>query len=180
MKDFGGLVLWRCFVYNCQQDWRDTSTDRAKAAYDHFKPLDGQFAENVVLQIKNGPMDFQVREPVSPLLGGMEETNQLLELQITQEYTGQQIHLCYLVPQWKEVLEFDTYARGPDSFVKKVVDGSLFQKKLTGIAGVANIGSAPNWTGHSLAQATFWFGRCLESSSPGGGDHRGMGEAYLW
>ncbi|HHU51279.1 MAG TPA: alpha-glucuronidase [Firmicutes bacterium] len=160
VKDFGGLVLWRCFVYNCQQDWRDTSTDRAKAAYDHFKPLDGQFAENVVLQIKNGPMDFQVREPVSPLLGGMEETNQLLELQITQEYTGQQIHLCYLVPQWKEVLEFDTYARGPDSFVKKVVDGSLFQKKLTGIAGVANIGSAPNWTGHSLAQANlFGFGR---------------------
>ncbi|HEY8343680.1 MAG TPA: alpha-glucuronidase family glycosyl hydrolase [Bacillota bacterium] len=160
VKDFGGLVLWRCFVYNCQQDWRDTLTDRAKAAYDHFKPLDGQFAENVVLQIKNGPMDFQVREPVSPLLGGMEETNQLLELQITQEYTGQQIHLCYLVPQWKEVLEFDTYARGPGSFVKKVVDGSLFQRKYNGIAGVANVGSAPNWTGHSLAQANLYgFGR---------------------
>jgi alpha-glucuronidase len=160
VRDFGGLVIWRCFVYNCQQDWRDTSTDRAKAAYEYFKPLDGQFAENVVLQIKNGPMDFQVREPVSPLLGGMEETNQLLELQITQEYTGQQVHLCYLVPQWKEVLEFDTYARGRGSFVKKVVDGSLFQRRFNGIAGVANVGTDQNWTGHPLAQANlFGFGR---------------------
>ena len=160
VKDFGGLVIWRCFVYNCQQDWRDTSTDRAKAAYEYFKPLDGQFAENVVLQIKNGPMDFQVREPVSPLLGGMEETNQLLELQITQEYTGQQVHLCYLVPQWKEALEFDTYARGKGSFVKKVADGSLFQRRFNGISGVANVGADQNWTGHTLAQANlFGFGR---------------------
>ncbi|HBG02691.1 MAG TPA: alpha-glucuronidase, partial [Firmicutes bacterium] len=97
LEPFGGVLIWRCFVYNCQQDWRDKKTDRATAAYDHFKPLDGQFGENVILQIKNGPMDFQVREPVSPLFGGMEATNQILELQITQEYTGQQRHLCYLV-----------------------------------------------------------------------------------
>jgi alpha-glucuronidase len=160
IKDCGGLIIWRCFVYNCQQDWRDTLTDRAKAAYDHFMPLDGQFAENVILQIKNGPMDFQVREPVSPLLGGMEKTNQLLELQITQEYTGQQVHLFYLVPQWKEVLEFDTYARGKGSFVKKVVDGSLFHRKYNGFSGVTNVGADQNWTGHPLAQANlFGFGR---------------------
>ncbi|KDE47544.1 hypothetical protein DI43_09040 [Geobacillus sp. CAMR12739] len=89
LAPFGGLVIWRCFVYNCQQDWRDRTTDRAKAAYDHFKPLDGQFRENVILQIKNGPMDFQVREPVSPLFGAMPKTNQMMEVQITQEYTGQ-------------------------------------------------------------------------------------------
>lgn len=160
LKPFGGLVIWRCFVYNCTQDWRDQTTDRAKAAYDHFKPLDGLFQENVVLQIKNGPMDFQVREPVSPLFGGLERTNQLLELQITQEYTGQQRHLCYLVPQWQEILDFDTYAKGEGSTVKKIVSGSLFQRKNAGFAGVANIGDDPNWTGHDLAQANFYgFGR---------------------
>ena len=156
----GGLVIWRCFVYNCQQDWRDRTTDRARAAYDHFQPLDGAFAANVILQIKNGPMDFQVREPVSPLFGAMPATNQMLELQITQEYTGQQIDLCYLAPQWKEVLEFDTYARGQGSYVKRIVDGSLFQRPYTGIAGVANVGDDPNWTGHLLAQANLYaFGR---------------------
>ncbi|MBX6773547.1 MAG: alpha-glucuronidase, partial [Chloroflexi bacterium] len=100
LAPFGGIVIWRCFVYNCLQDWRDRKTDRARAAYDHFMPLDGMFRDNVILQIKNGPMDFQVREPVSPLFGGLTRTNQMLELQITQEYTGQQRHLCYLVPQW--------------------------------------------------------------------------------
>jgi len=156
LSPYGGLVIWRCFVYNCQQDWRDRKTDRARAAYDHFKPLDGAFAPNVILQIKNGPMDFQVREPVSPLFGAMPATNQMLELQITQEYTGQQIDLCYLAPQWKEVLEFDTYARGQGSYVKRIVDGSLFQQPYTGIAGVANVGDAPNWTGHLLAQANLY------------------------
>lgn len=118
LKPFNGIVIWRCFVYNCLQDWRDRATDRASAAYDNFKPLDGKFLENVILQIKNGPMDFQVREPVSPLFGGLQKTNQMLELQITQEYTGQQKHICYLVPQWKEVLDFDTYAKGEGSTVK--------------------------------------------------------------
>ena len=88
LAPYGGLVIWRCFVYNCHQDWRDRKTDRARAAYDHFMPLDGKFADNVILQIKNGPMDFQIREAVSPLLGAMPHTNQLLEFEITQEYTG--------------------------------------------------------------------------------------------
>jgi alpha-glucuronidase len=165
LKPFGGLIIWRCFVYNCTQDWRDQSTDRAKAAYDNFKPMDGLFQENVILQIKNGPMDFQVREPVSPLFGGLERTNQMLELQITQEYTGQQRHLCYLVPEWKEILDFDTYAKGEGSTVKKVADGSLFQRKNTGFAGVANIGDDLNWTGHDLAQANLYgFGRLAWNS----------------
>ncbi|MEH7272805.1 alpha-glucuronidase family glycosyl hydrolase [Neobacillus vireti] len=160
LQPFDGIVLWRCFVYNCLQDWRDRSTDRARAAYDHFKPLDGEFHENVILQIKNGPMDFQVREGVSPLFGAMENTNQMLEFQVTQEYTGQQRHLCYLVPQWKEVLDFDTYAKGKGSEVKKVVDGSLFQYKYSGITAVSNIGNDYNWTGHTLAQANLYgFGR---------------------
>lgn len=160
LKPFGGVVIWRCFVYNCQQDWRDRTTDRAKAAYDHFRPWDGQFLDNVILQIKNGPMDFQVREPVSPLFGAMEHTNQMLELQITQEYTGQQKHLCYLVPQWKEILDFDTFAKGEGSTVKRVVDGSLFSYAVSGITGVSNIGDDPNWTGHTLAQANLYgFGR---------------------
>ncbi len=160
LEPFGGIVIWRCFVYNCQQDWRDRKTDRAKAAYDHFKPLDGQFHDNVILQIKNGPMDFQVREPVSPLFGAMPRTNQMMEVQITQEYTGQQKHLCYLVPHWKEVLEFDTYANGKGSEVKKVIDGSLFNYRYSGMAGVSNIGDEPNWTGHTLAQANLYgFGR---------------------
>lgn len=160
LEPFGGVLIWRCFVYNCQQDWRDTTTDRARAAYDHFKPLDGQFRDNVVLQIKNGPMDFQVREPVSPLFGGLERTNHLLELQITQEYTGQQWHLCYLVPQWKEILEFDTYARGPGSTVARIVTGSVFPLRWTGLAAVTNVGSDPNWTGHTLAQANLYgYGR---------------------
>ncbi|PAE14495.1 hypothetical protein CHH91_19175, partial [Virgibacillus sp. 7505] len=74
LKPYGGVVFWRCFVYDCLQDWRDRSTDRAKAAYEHFAPLDGTFADNVILQIKNGPMDFQVREPVSPLFGALTQT----------------------------------------------------------------------------------------------------------
>ncbi|WP_420489931.1 alpha-glucuronidase family glycosyl hydrolase [Neobacillus vireti] len=160
LEPFGGLVIWRCFVYNCLQDWRDRSTDRARAAYDHFKPLDGQFHENVILQIKNGPMDFQVREAVSPLFGAMPQTNQMMEFQVTQEYTGQQRHLCYLVPQWKEILDFDTYANGEGSPVKHVVDGSLFPYRYSGIAAVSNIGNDYNWTGHTLAQANLYgFGR---------------------
>ena len=160
LEPYGGIVIWRCFVYNCMQDWRDRSTDRAKAAYDHFRPLDGQFHERVILQIKNGPMDFQVREPVSPLFGGLTRTNQMLELQITQEYTGQQIHLCYLVPQWKEVVDFDTYAAGEGSTVARTVSGKLFNRPLGGFAGVANIGNDENWTGHLLAQANFYgYGR---------------------
>lgn len=160
LEPFGGIVIWRCFVYNCMQDWRDRSTDRARAAYDHFKPLDGEFHPNVILQIKNGPMDFQVREPVSPLFGAMEKTNQMMEFQIAQEYTGQQRHVCFLVPQWKEVLDFDTYAKGKGSEVKKVIDGSLYNPTLTGITAVSNIGDHDNWCGHQLAQANLYgYGR---------------------
>ncbi|WP_307473241.1 alpha-glucuronidase family glycosyl hydrolase [Paenibacillus harenae] len=156
----GGLVIWRCFVYNCLQDWRDRSTDRAKAAYDHFTPLDGRFADNVILQIKNGPMDFQVREPVSPLFGGLSHTNQVLELQITQEYTGQQKHVCYLVPQWKEVLDFDTFAAGQGSTVDKIASGALYNRPYGGLAAVSNIGDDAYWTGHPLAQANLYgYGR---------------------
>ncbi len=160
LKPYGGLVIWRCFVYNCLQDWRDRTIDRAKAAYDHFMPLDGTFAENVLLQIKNGPMDFQVREPVSPLIGGLQKTNQVLEFQTTQEYTGQQKHLCYLVPMWKEVLDFDTWAKGKDTSVKKIISREVFKNKYGGFATVTNIGDNTNWTGHQMAQAnTFGYAR---------------------
>ena len=109
VKPYGGLIIWRCFVYNCTQDWRDYKTDRARAGYDNFIAQDGDYHDNVILQIKNGPMDFQVREPVSPLLGGLKKTNQMLEVQAAQEYTGHQIDVCYLIPLFKEVLEFHTY-----------------------------------------------------------------------
>jgi alpha-glucuronidase len=162
LKPYGGIVIWRCFVYDCMQDWRDRTTDRAKAAYDHFIPLDGAFLDNVILQIKNGPMDFQVREPVSPLFGALSQTNQVMEFQITQEYTGQQKHLCYLVPQWKEVLDFDTHVRGEGSTVSRIASGELFQSKLAGFAAVSNIGDDMNWTGHLLAQANLYgFGRLI-------------------
>ena len=160
LAPFDGKVIWRCFVYNCLQDWRDRSTDRARAAYDHFKPLDGRFHENVILQIKNGPMDFQVREPVSPLIGAMSETNQMMELQIAQEYTGHQIDLCYLIPQWKEVFSFDTYMKGEGSTIEKIVAGQIHPYRYSGVVAVSNIGNDENWTGHTLAQANLYgFGR---------------------
>ncbi|MUT67494.1 alpha-glucuronidase family glycosyl hydrolase [Paenibacillus sp. NEAU-GSW1] len=162
LQPYGGLVLWRCFVYNCHQDWRDRSTDRARAAYDHFKPLDGQFMDNVVLQIKNGPMDFQVREPVSPLFGAMQKTNQMMEFQITQEYTGQQRHVCFLVPQWKEVLDFDTHHGGNGSTIKEIAAGNIHPYMHSGITAVSNIGDDDNWTGHHLAQANLYgYGRLI-------------------
>lgn len=160
LKPFGGILIWRCFVYNCQQDWRDYKTDRARAAYDNFMSLDGQFEENVILQIKNGPMDFQVREPVSPLFGGLKKTNQMLEVQIAQEYTGQQKHVCYLVPMWKEVLNFNTYAKDTDATVADIVSGRTYHQSNCGIAAVANTGNDYNWTGHDLAAANLYgFGR---------------------
>ncbi len=160
LKPFGGIVIWRCFVYNCRQDWRDTITDRANSAYDTYMPLDGSFENNVLLQIKNGPMDFQVREPVSPLLGGLRKSNMVLELQITQEYTGQQRHLCYLGPMWKDVLDFDTFNSGKGSTVANILMRSGQDGKISGIAAVSNIGDDLNWTGHDLAQANLYcYGR---------------------
>ena len=147
-----GTVYWRCFVYNCKQDWRDTKTDRPKAAYEHFFPLDGSFLGNVVLQIKYGPTDFQVREPNSPLLGAMSNTRQAIEFQITQEYTGQQIDLYALAVQWEEVL------RTPVSDTR--LTGDLMGGEVDTIAAVSNVGDDINWTGHTLAQANlFAFGR---------------------
>lgn len=160
LSPFGGTVFWRCFVYQVDRDWRDRRSDRAREAYDHYRPLDGQFWDNVVLQVKNGPMDFQVREPVSPLLGAMSRTNLALELQITQEYTGQQRDLCYLIPQWKDVLGFDTFAPEPGSTVARVVSGEVWGRARGGMVGVANVGDDPDWTGHPLAQANLYgFGR---------------------
>ncbi len=150
------LIIWRCFVYNCTQDWRDKKTDRAKAGYDNFMPLDGMFRENVILQIKNGPMDFQVREPVSPLFGGLQKTNEILEVQIAQEYTGQQRHVCYLIPMFKEILKFHTYCQKEKDTVKDLVTN----KKNCGMAAVSNTGSDDNWFGHDLAAANYYgFGR---------------------
>lgn len=165
LAPYNGAVIWRCFVYNCQQDWRDLKTDRARSGYDNFKPLDGQFERNVILQIKNGPMDFQVREPVSPLFGAMPHTNQMLEVQLAQEYTGQQKHVCYLIPWFQEVLSFETFCRAhekgepPDiTTVAAVVSGRTYgNAPVCGICGVANTGDDPNWTGHDLAAAN-WYG----------------------
>ena len=160
LKPFGGILIWRCFVYNCQQDWRDYKTDRARAAYDHFKDLDGLFDDNVILQIKNGPMDFQVREPVSPLFGALKKTNMILEVQAAQEYTGQQKHVCYLIPMWKEVLDFNTYAVPENGTVADIVSGRTYKQTNCGMASVANTGDDYNWTGHDLAAANFYgFGR---------------------
>lgn len=157
---YGGIIIWRCFVYNCQQDWRDRKTDRARAGYDNFMPLDGKFRDNVILQIKNGPMDFQVREPVSPLLGGLTDTNQILEVQIAQEYTGQQRHVCYLIPMFKEILGFHTYCCGGQDTVADIVSGRTWGQKSCGMAAVANTGNDDNWTGHDLAAANLYgFGR---------------------
>lgn len=157
LAPYNAALIWRCFVYNCHQDWRDRKTDRARAAYDNFAPLDGKFLDNVALQIKYGPMDFQAREPVSPLFGAMPATNKVLELQITQEYTGQQKHVCYLAPMWKEILEFDACAPG---VLDSTVAGIISKNEKTGVAGVSNIGADYNWTGHKLAQVNLYaFGR---------------------
>jgi alpha-glucuronidase len=152
---FGGTVMWRAFVYS-----NDVPVDRIKQAYDEFKPLDGRFRDNVLVQVKNGPLDFQPREPFHPLFGAMPKTPLMAELQITQEYLGHSNHLVYLAPMWKEFLDADTYAKGPGSVVANVVDGTLEGKRATGIAGVANTGSDANWCGHHFGQANWYaYGR---------------------
>lgn len=158
---FGGLIIWRCFVYNCLQDWRDRMLDRARAAYDIFSALDGKFDDNVILQIKNGPIDFQIREPQSPLFGALKKTNQMLEFQITQEYTGHQKDICYLVPMWKETLDFDT-KHGVKSRIKTVIKENSPCKIRSGIAAVGNVGMDTNWTGNKLAQGNLYgYGRLI-------------------
>ncbi len=128
-----GVLVWRCFVYNCMQDWRDTLTDRPRAAYDLYMPMDGQFSENVILQIKHGPFDFQVREPISPLLYGLKHTRKALEVQLAQEYTGQQKDLYAMAPLWREIFD------------------QMGAEQVQAIAAVSNLGRDFNWTGHPFA-----------------------------
>ena len=156
----GGVLFYRGFVYNNKMDWRDLKNDRARAAVDNFKALDGAFDANVILQIKHGPIDFQVREPASPLFGTLRQTNQAIELQITQEYLGQQRHLVYLPPMWKQVLDFDMQVNGPGTPVKDLVAGKTFKRPLGGFVGVSNVGRDWNWLGHHLSMSNLYgFGR---------------------
>jgi alpha-glucuronidase len=151
----GGVVIWRAFVYS-----PDNAQDRAMQAYKEFTPIDGKFDANVLVQIKNGPLDFQPREPFSPLFGALPKTNAMMEFQITKEYLGFATHLVYLGPLYEEALQSDTYAKGPGSTVAKVIDGDLFGNRLTGMAGVSNIGTDPNWSGSIFNQANWYvFGR---------------------
>jgi alpha-glucuronidase len=151
----GGIVMWRAFVYSDA-----VPTDRIRQAYDEFEPLDARFRDNVLVQVKNGPLDFQPREPISPLFGAMPKTPLALELQITKEYLGQDTHLAYLGPLFEEALDADTFAAGPGSTVARVVDGSLHHHRLSAIAGVANIGTDRNWTGSQMNQANWYaYGR---------------------
>ena len=160
LKPFGGIVMWRAFVYSTSNE------DRAKQAYLEFMPLDGLFRDNVIIQVKNGPIDFQPREPFSPLFGAMKKTTVMPELQITQEYLGHSIHLAFLAPMWEEFLKSDTYRKGPGSTVARCTDGSIFVQKYSAIAGVANIGMDANWCGHNFAQANWYaFGRLAWNSS---------------
>ena len=133
VRPWGGVIVWRCFVYNCRQNWRDTKTDRPKAAWENYAFLDGQFAGNVILQVKHGPFDFQVREPLSPLLLGMEKTNLAMELQLAQEYTGHQIDIYTMIPMWKELFS------------------ELPADRIMSLAAVSNLGRDENYTGHPLA-----------------------------
>jgi len=151
LKPHGGVLIYRGFVYDHHADWRNLKNDRARAAYDNFAPLNGQFVDNAFVQVKHGPIDFQAREPVSPLIAALTKTHQTLELQITQEYTGQQRHLCYLAPMWKQALDLDLRVAGAHTSVSKIVSG---------LVGVANVGSNPNWLGADLAMANLYaFGR---------------------
>jgi alpha-glucuronidase len=155
MAPHGGVVIWRAFVYDDVVD-----SDRMKRAYKEFKALDGKFRSNVIIQSKNGPFDFQPREPVAPLFGGLTSTQIGAELQITKEYLGQNVHLVYLAPMWKEFFNFDTYAKGAGSTVGKVLDGTVYNDTMSCIAGVANTGSDENWCGHHFDQANWYaFGR---------------------
>jgi alpha-glucuronidase len=156
LKAHAGLVLYRGFVYNQHLDWHDQKADRAKAGFDTFRKLDGAFDDNVIIQIKNGPIDFQVREPASPLFAALRQTNQAIELQITAEYLGQGRHLVYLVPLWKTTLDTDMRAANRPTPVKEIVEGKTFHRPLGGFVGVANVGLDKNWMAHPLAMANLY------------------------
>jgi alpha-glucuronidase len=154
VKPYGGIVMWRAFVYSTNDK------DRAKQAYNEFMPLDGKFRDNVIIQVKNGPVDFQPREPFSPLFGAMKKTSLMPEFQITQEYLGHSVHLVFLSTMWQECLQSDTYQQGEGSTVARCTDGSIYPQTHTAIAGVANIGLDTNWCGHDFAQSNWYaFGR---------------------
>ena len=160
LQPHGGLIFYRGFVYDHHMDWRNLKNDRARAAHDNFHQLDGRFDDNVVIQIKHGPIDFQVREPASPLFGALEKTNQAIELQITQEYFGQARHSVFLVPMWKATLDFDMQAHGPGTPVKALAAGRTFNRPSGGFVGVSNVGMDENWLGNHLSQANLYgFGR---------------------
>jgi alpha-glucuronidase len=146
-----GIVMWRAFVYS-----NETPGDRHTQAYNEFVPLDGKFDNNVMVQVKNGAIDFQPREPFHPLFGAMPRTPLMMEFQVTQEYLGQATNLVYLAPMFKECLDSDTYRKGKGSTVARVIDGNVHGYSLTGMAGVANIGNDLNWCGHPFAQAN-WY-----------------------
>jgi len=151
----GGIVMWRAFVYSHEQP-----EDRIKQAYSEFVPLDGKFAPNVIVQVKNGPLDFQPREPFHPLFGAMPKTPLMMEFQVTKEYLGFATHLVYQGPLWEETLQADTWRSGKGTTVAKIVDGQATAQRLTGMAGVANIGSDRNWSGSQFDQANWYaFGR---------------------
>ena len=152
LKPHNGVVMWRAFVYS-----EHDPTDRAKQAYSEFIPDDGNYLDNVLIQVKNGAIDFQPREPFHPMFGAMPKTPLMMEFQITKEYLGFATHLVFLPKLFEEVLQSDTYQKGEGSTVAKVIDGSLHNKKITGMAGVANIGTDFNWTGHLFGQAD-WYG----------------------
>jgi alpha-glucuronidase len=156
-----GIIMWRAFVYS-----NETPEDRFKQAYNEFKPLDGQFRKNVLVQVKNGPIDFQPREPFHPLFGAMPKTPLMMEYQVTQEYLGQATSLVFLPTMFKEVLDSDTYSTGKGSTVAKIIEGSSQEQQLSGVAGVANIGNDINWTGHPFGQAN-WYGYGRMAWDPG-------------
>jgi alpha-glucuronidase len=160
LKPHGGVLLYRGFVYNNHLDWNDLKADRARAGYDNFHALDGQFEPNVVIQIKHGPIDFQVREPVSPLFAALHHTNEAIELQTMQEYTGQQRHMVFLVPMWKLALDTDMRAEGRSTPVKEIVEGKSFHQPLGGFVSVVNVGLDANWLHHPMAMANLYgFGK---------------------
>jgi alpha-glucuronidase len=155
LQSRGGIVMWRAFVYD-----NNVPDDRHKQGYNEFKPLDGQFRDNVIVQVKNGAIDFMPREPFHPLFGSMPKTPLALELQITQEYLGSGTQLAFLGPLFEEVLDADTFTKGPGSTVAKVIDGSLDLHGISVIAGVSNVGNDRNWTGHPFGQANWYaYGR---------------------
>ena len=160
LKPHGGLVLYRGFVYNNHLDWHDLKADRARAGYDNFRALDGKFEPNVVIQIKHGPIDFQVREPVSPLFAALRHTSQAVELQITQEYTGQGRHMVFLVPMWKWALDTDLRAENRSTPLSEIIEGKTFHQPLGGFVGVANVGLDANWLHHPMSMANLYgFGK---------------------